>query len=565
MTVPSERRQFRILYRDFLFRMVDLELLSSQGDMQNLLGQFAALLGAFSFVLTVLIVPRYVGSRLPLPQLAVAAWGDEEFLISTTMAVVGIFAVIAWNAVLPDRRDSLVLGPLPVRARTIIAAKVAAMLTALGISVAAVNVFIGTVFPHLVGGGRTQLAYYATVACAGLFVFCSLLALQGLAAQVLSYRWGMRASAFLQMAAFFAILSVYFLTPPLASPRGLAAPENQRQLAWLPSFWFLGLFQELQGGARPVFQPLAARALTGLSGTFAVACMTYALTYYRHLRRVVEQPDIAPADRSRPATRFGSFAAAQLLPRPLDRALVLFTARTMARSRQHRLLLAAYGGVGLAIALAYAKELIYGSERAHWREVTLDGLIVSLVLLTFAVVGARAVFTLPIALPANWIFRITAVHSPEAYFAAVRKSLLALTAVPVCLISALAYLAIWPGRPAVEHVAVLVLTGILLVDLALYQFRKIPFACSYLPGGANLKVKLGVYAIAFLTAISAGTGIEFVSMRRLAGFAAFLTVLLAVTGWAWRRRMAFAAAPSNGVQFEDLAPADVTTLDLHGE
>ena len=40
------RLQFRVLYREFLFRMVDLEVLSAhaQGDSNKLLGQFAALL-----------------------------------------------------------------------------------------------------------------------------------------------------------------------------------------------------------------------------------------------------------------------------------------------------------------------------------------------------------------------------------------------------------------------------------------------------------------------------------------------------------------------------------------
>ena len=38
------RIQFRVLYREFLFRVVDLELLSPEGDIGRLLGQFAALL-----------------------------------------------------------------------------------------------------------------------------------------------------------------------------------------------------------------------------------------------------------------------------------------------------------------------------------------------------------------------------------------------------------------------------------------------------------------------------------------------------------------------------------------
>jgi hypothetical protein len=58
--VPSERQQFRILYRDFLFRIVDLELLSARGEIQKLLVQFVAMLAAFSFVVTILYFPRYV-------------------------------------------------------------------------------------------------------------------------------------------------------------------------------------------------------------------------------------------------------------------------------------------------------------------------------------------------------------------------------------------------------------------------------------------------------------------------------------------------------------------------
>ena len=46
--MPEERRQFRILYRDFLRRIVDLDVLSSHGDIEKLLVQFAAMLAAFS-------------------------------------------------------------------------------------------------------------------------------------------------------------------------------------------------------------------------------------------------------------------------------------------------------------------------------------------------------------------------------------------------------------------------------------------------------------------------------------------------------------------------------------
>jgi hypothetical protein len=85
------------------------------------------------------------------------------------------------------------------------------------------------------------------------------------------------------------------------------------------------------------------------------------------------------------------------------------------------LLLAAYGGIGLAVALAYARDLLYGSRsyeriwnRPRWDQPNPELLVGSLVMLFFAVMGARAVFSQPIALRANWIFRITAVARPPS-------------------------------------------------------------------------------------------------------------------------------------------------------
>ena len=49
-----ERLQFRVLYRQFLFRMADIEALSAhaQGDSTKLAGQFAALLILVSVTLS---------------------------------------------------------------------------------------------------------------------------------------------------------------------------------------------------------------------------------------------------------------------------------------------------------------------------------------------------------------------------------------------------------------------------------------------------------------------------------------------------------------------------------
>jgi predicted permease len=571
MTRPNPHRQFLVLFRSFLSRMIDLELLASRGEIETLLAQFAAMLAAFSFTLAIFLAPRYATSPLPHARLLTLAWLDEEFLIGTTMAIAGLFTLLAWNTVLPDRRDSLVLGPLPVRIRTLCQAKAAALLTSLGVSVLAVNAFTGLAYgmvaasqPGLFGLLRCMAAYWLTMAAAGLFVCCALLALQGVAAQIFSYRLFQRVSSFLQLALFFVILAVYFLKPPLATVAGLTSPHNQRWLAWLPTYWFLGLFQQLNGPLHPVFAPLAARALWGLLAAAIVATVTYVLAYQRGLRRIVEQPDIATADRSRPPSRLVTALAARFLKKPLDRAIVLFTARSIARSRQHRLILAAYGGIALAVALAYLKSYLYGTM-LPWEDRDVPLLAPSVVLLVFAVIGARAVFALPIALPANWIFRITAVHSPNAYFSAVRKALAAVAATPVLLACAAAYCFLWPGRKGIEHIVILTILGIILVERSLYRFRKIPFACSYLPGKANLRVKLGAYGILFLFLCNVGVQIEAASLRRAASFTTLALVLLAAAAWSWFRTVRMAASPDARVQFDEVPVADIFALDLNGE
>jgi hypothetical protein len=402
------------------------------------------------------------------------------------------------------------------------------------------------------------------MAAAGLFVCCALLALQGFAAQIFSYRLFQRVSSFLQLAAFFVILGVYFLKPPLATVAGLTSPQNQRWLEWLPTYWFLGLFQELNGPLHPVFAPLAARALWSLLAAVIAAAVTYVLAYQRGIRRIVEQPDIAPADRTKPPSRFITALAARLLAAPLDRAIVLFTARTIARSRQHRLILAAYGGIALAISLAYLKSYLYGTMLPREnRDVPL--LAPSVILLFFAVIGARAVFALPITLPANWIFRITLVHGPKAYFSATRKALAAVAATPVLLTCGAAYCFLWPNRKGIEHVVILGLFSVILVERSLHSFRKIPFSCSYLPGKANLKVTLAVYGGLFLILCPAGIQIEAVSLQKTSGFAMLALILLAAAVWSWLRTVRMAASPDARVQFDEVPVADIFALDLRSE
>src|SRR6185437_5729336 len=89
--VNIERRQFRILYKAFLLRVIDLELLSADADTTRMLGQFAAMFAGLSYLFTFWVI--FAGGRFSPDFL----WVMEHFLIATTMLVVGLISVLCWE------------------------------------------------------------------------------------------------------------------------------------------------------------------------------------------------------------------------------------------------------------------------------------------------------------------------------------------------------------------------------------------------------------------------------------------------------------------------------------
>jgi pimeloyl-ACP methyl ester carboxylesterase len=565
MMPPPEAPQFRTLYRLSLARLVDLEIISSRGDLNGLFARGGGILLGLSLIMVLLVVSPYWRTTLPVSALAMQLRNDEEFLISLTLAVSGLFSVLAWNNVLPDRRDCLVLGTLPLRIRTIALARLAAIFTCIAVIVGAINAFIGLTIPYVPAtafreGLRDLVAWWITVLAAGVFVFSAALAVQGAAAQIFSWSAFLRVSGMLQVAALLTLSTLFFLTPPFALTMA-ATPEMG---AFFPSFWFTGLLHALKGDHDPLLMKLAATAVRNLAAVVTFAGGTFALSWIRNVRRIVETPDIASRSGRTIAARCGNLLVTGLFRRPLDRAIVLFTARTAARSKQHRLLLAAYGGIGSALALAFARGLVDSEYGVVWNQPNAPLLVIGMLLTVCAVIATRSVFALPHSLPANWIFRITAVQSPAAYFSAVRKSLTLLGAAPVCLVCTASWLAIWPGRFSLEASFVLLLVVLILVDYRLYQFRKIPFTCSWLPapGQSVNTVRAIAYGFAFLTLAYSLAGIELWALRSVARFVVLCGCLAFWLAWLRRRGQAFAAAPGNALQFDDIPAPEIFALDL---
>ena len=471
---------FRVLYRVFFLRIIDLEILSTDGDPAHLMGQFAAVFGSISFFST-FPVPYILWGRKPLP--VPAMWMFEHYLIETTMTIAGILAVLSWDSAFPDRRDMLVLGPLPVRASTLFLSKLAALFAAPSLGMIAFNFFAGAGWPMVFAVGlgsefsllRTLPAYWLTIFAAGAFFVLGVLALQGLAANLLPRQLFLHLSAFLQAALLCLLLSAYFLGPSLNSPAALGAPQNQRILQWLPAYWFLALFNQLNGSMRPELVPLAHRAWLALGGAVLAAFTALLLSYFRMLPKIIEQPDILPASRSRSLNLGSSLAG----------VITLFSVRTLLRSRQHRMILSFYVGIGLTIILGFIHTKFIGLAPS-FGSISTTFLLASILSVSLTVLALRVVIAIPITLRANWIFRATQLRPAHMYHRAVRISLLLLGVAPVLLALSASFFTHTAPMQIIGHIVAMALLGALIVELCLFTFRKISFACSYLPGKANL-------------------------------------------------------------------------------
>ena len=545
--IDFERRQFRVLFEQFLFKVVDVELLSAQADPTKLLGQIATVLLSFSFLVSIPVL-FMGGGRLPLS----GARLMEHFFIATTMLVVGIFAVLSWDAVFPSLQDVLVLGSLPIRARTMFAARMAAIGVGLGVAAGAVNGISGMLWPWMFaapGSGawgpvRSFAAFWVTLLAAGMFVFGAALTLQGMA-RMMPRRMHLRMSPVLQVVVFCALVSVYVLEPSLERDAALVA--NHRLLEWLPSYWFWGMFQRLNEASQrnAGLGWLAERAWVATGLVVAGAAATGVLNYFRSMQRVVEEPEIVPR-RTRVLGRFAN---------PIDRAVLSFVWQTITRSRRHRMMVSFYMGAGFGVML-----ILLRPAMGRRGGVPVALLAASALMLCTAAAAMRTAFSMPTMLEANWIFRTTVFGPAERWLKSVRRSFLLLAMVPLWSGLGVLLFAELPWRAAAAHMVLLAALAVMLTDFCMGGFRKIPFTCSYQPGKANVQFAIWG-ALVLLPLAVAGANYEWHQLQSARGqlMVALLSLLPAIAlRWWTQRRLRLAEE----MIFDDVEEPPLVSLEL---
>lgn len=546
---------FQILRRVFVSRLVDIELLASSGDTTKLAGQFFALFASISLAIT---LPLLLIGGLAQQDI----WAMQHFLIATAMAFTGLFGIICWESIFPERKDLLILGPLPIRRSTLFFAKFSALASALALGLIALNAFTGigwALFFEPTGGGllgliRSFAAYWITIFFAGGFVFSCVLIAHGVTSLLLPRKLFLRVSGIVQTAGVIAVFAIYILEPSLEAIPALTAPSNHCLLQLLPSYWFLALYQQLNGSMHDAFTPLVPLAFRGLTASAAGAIFAVLIAYARILPRIVDEPDIQPSTHrwiSQLLNRRGS----------LNPVILAFTWRTLLRSRQHRVIYGFLQGAAFTLMLVYLRSPALTQTSGKGLGAVTPGCLTGTLIMTcISVLAARIIIGLPIELKSNWIFQLTHTHASRDYRSAVRLALFTIAVAPVLIASMTISLWIRGGWSAAIHITALVLLTGSLVEAACFRLRKIPFTCSWMPGKANVLVIFFGFFFAIPLSLTAGYH-EFHLLESKAG-RTWLLIALAALALALRLATQAFAQPTSQWDFEEHEEPQFLNLNL---
>ena len=335
--VDSERDQFRILFRTFLQGLFENDLVPETVDLRQSALWLAAVFMVPPGIFALFLSLSY-GSWMTDEELALRSVPQKLYFIGYSMAAVGFVTVLVWDRLFPDRRDEIVLGSLPIRPRTIVLARFAA-LAAVVVGFAIVVNLPGTVVFSLVAGSylpfemflRYPVAHFVATVSAGLLVFLALAALQACIALVLPERLLRRVSMLAQLLFVIVLIEWLAFAPgllvrlaaidPGATSEALAAADSPYQFVgltssragiWLPPAWFLGIYEVIWGFGPEAFRRLATAGLLALVATLSIATFACGAAF----RRVVKHALETPPDAARRAGLVSRAATRLALPVP---------------------------------------------------------------------------------------------------------------------------------------------------------------------------------------------------------------------------------------------------------
>ena len=565
----------RPLTRLFLQRFIENDLISPDADRVQVLSQAGAALLTGGLFISLLLSLPYLSTPYPMPGRTAANMIRVQFLYTSwSITVMALVAVSLWDALALDSRDTEILGPLPLKRGVIVRAKVSALVMFAAGFAAALNVLpamihpvaaLSRLRPGILDVATLIAAHIASTTAAAAFGFVAVLGLRELLHAVLGPAGFRRMSLVVRAGLVVALVTTLLLIPAMSFKIATLWLLGTIDTNLLPPMWFVGLHDMMSGHIwaqlpHPELPPSVAESerafefmyqsrrpllhQLGLAGggTCLVVLIGSAAAYVWNNRRLPQPPFSRAAERGPLGAIFDAIAQRLVGRQPLIRAGFLFTMRVLARSVQNRLSI----GVPLAVAIAVATVSLQVAgirTSLDFSSAPTALLAVQLLFVTALVSGFRHSVRVPADLRARWLFHLIRPANHSAYMAGVKRAAVIRLVIPVLLALLPLHVLALGREMAILHFTFGLLSALVLGEALLLEYRRLPFASSYVPTEA-VTTYGGIYAFFVLIAVYTVAWLEHLALSTTRATvvlfvvtAAILAVLRGIDVWQRRNQI----------------------------
>jgi hypothetical protein len=530
-------RQTLVLGRHFFQRLFQNDVFAFEEQMKEKVYLLLAMIAAAGWALTTTLFGQYMF----VPDSG-QSWLEKMAFLAIFMLFLGLAVVLEWDVLFPDARDHLNLTHLPVRPRTVIAAKFGAFAVFVAAYTAAASIFsvfaISFFLPRWNGDTLGSLlgyavAHVASQAAAYTFVFLFFLLLEAVLMALLGERFFRAVSLLARFVLILGAAAVVILTlTDLGAVQSLLEKvawmkeSRPAALLWWPPVWFVSMYECLIGRASAFYQAGANIGLASLL-VLALACrLAMAAALQRRYRRAGEVRAVRPGLARRLGRAWAGALDQVLFRSQPEKAVFHFMAGTIRKSAAHKVRLVGWSAVSLGAIF-----LIAGSRRGNWTSPAQAGfgvLEAPLALGFFLLLGLRSAFDLPYATDAGWAFRLTERANLGPYFAAVKKLIAVGMLLPLAAVTFLIHARLWGTGPAALHALYALAWLALFAEALFWKYASIPFVCKVVPGKAKLHAMWLPFAVGFIVGLALLASWEKALFRNPGLFAVSLAALAAI-------------------------------------
>lgn len=493
---------FKVLVRAFFGQFFASELVTSEMQLHRaMVGPLALLIAPAvlvpfqlisSFELAAIIFPAMLE---PLTRLI------ASIFITYSMVSIGVIAAVMWDTLSFDRRDAMVLGPLPLQGRTVVAAKIAALGLLLLVAAVSINLPMAVLFSMTAGNHKAAasvvrhfVAHMTTTLCAATFIFCLLVTVRALVGSIAGRR--VVIASILRFVLFAALLCFVIFVPMALQivPGGRRRPPTVRMLPippWSPTNWFLGLYEWIRGSDSGAEWAAAARQAVTFTVLMIAAAIATTVAGYRRQLQLALTPS-AWTGRLGSARIPRAVAWLFVFPNHLARSISRFILVTLARNSPQQVTIAINAALGLTIVVGGL--LRAKGDIAQLMRPRTAVLWIPFMLTYWVAIGLRASFFVPAELQAAWSFRFNAPVRSTAYWSAVRASAIGFL-LPFALLFDAPLVLLVGVRAAAWNALVVAASVLVLGETIALTVDFIPFTRPYEPGHARLRTRWPLYLI----------------------------------------------------------------------